>query len=256
LWVAHSDGLARYPVQQTPSALRFDPPENVPLPEGLFAHHIAQSGDGGTLLTDLLTVPDLTATGKAMLVDLKTSSSRNLEGDRELRFTALSPDGRWAATGNWNGKNITIWDVAAGTTARQLPAGGSTVVTFSPNGHWLVTASPSELSFWHVGSWDKQATLRRSALDGAVAFSRDSRLLAATTAGSKVQLIEVNSGRILVTLSTNDDPASIRWLAFSPDGTQLAVCYAADGLRVWDLRRLREELHRIDLDWMGVGGND
>jgi WD40 repeat protein len=249
LWVARDAALARYPIEQTPMGLRFGLPENVPLPEDLFAHHLAQTSDGGTLLADLLTVPDLTATGKAILIDLNSSNSRILQGNVELRFTALTSDGRWAATGNWHGKNVTIWNVATGEQAQQVPTEGTTAVTFSPNGLWLVTASPSELSFWRVGTWQKQGTVRRSATSGVVAFSPDSRLLAATTEASKVQLIDVVSGRSLATLSTNDDPASVRWLAFSPKGSQLAVCCASDGLRIWDLELLRQELRRIDLDW-------
>ena len=81
------------------------------------------------------------------------------------------------------------------------------------------------------------------------AFSPDGPLPAATTEASKVQLIEVSRGRSVATLSTNDDPASVRWLAFSPDGSQLAVCYAGDGLRIWDVSQLRSVLRRIDLDW-------
>ena len=36
--------------------------------------------------------------------------------------------------------------------------------------------------------------------------------------------------------------------AFTPDGTKLVV-NAKDGLRVWDLRRLRERLAELRLDW-------
>ena len=249
LWVAYEAGLARYPFRNTPAALHFGPREDIPLPKGLFAHHIARSSDGSTLLADLLKPPDFTASGNALLLDLKTSKPRILVGDAALRFTALSSDGYWAATGNWHGTSATVWDVAAGAKVLEMPTGGTTVVAFSPNGQWLATAGPTELSFWRVGAWEKQSTLRRAAIDGAVAFSPDSRLLAVTTAGSKVQLIDVKSARSLATLSTNDDPASVRWLAFSPDGSQLAVCYAADGLRVWNLHQLRDELRRIDLDW-------
>jgi DNA-directed RNA polymerase specialized sigma24 family protein len=63
---------------------------------------------------------------------------------------------------------------------------------------------------------------------------------------SSVQLVEASSGRTVATLTTNDDPAYICWLAFRRDGDQLAVCRAKGGLRVWDLQRLREGLNKMD----------
>jgi hypothetical protein len=35
---------------------------------------------------------------------------------------------------------------------------------------------------------------------------------------------------------------------FTPDGTRLVVA-VKDGLRVWDLRRIRAELVKLGLDW-------
>jgi hypothetical protein len=60
------------------------------------------------------------------------------------------------------------------------------------------------------------------------------------------RLVELATGRELARLEDpeqNTGPA-----VFTPDGTRLVVS-AADGLRVWDLRRLRAGLTRLGLDW-------
>jgi WD40 repeat protein len=219
----------------------------------MFPHHIAL--EGNTLLVDLNTKPDLTPTGQAALVDLTDLATRRLQGKQELRYTAISPDGRWAATGNKFAENVTIWSVGTGASVYELPTASTTVVAFSPNGDWLATVSTTELAMWSVETWKKVHALPQSTVVGAVAWSPDSRVLAMTTSGSRIVLVDAASCQCLATLSTNDEPAYVSWLAFNPDGDQLAVCCAGDGLRVWDLRQLRLGLRRIGLDWKPSTGS-
>jgi tetratricopeptide (TPR) repeat protein len=60
------------------------------------------------------------------------------------------------------------------------------------------------------------------------------------------RLVERATGRELARLEDPDQLASAA--KFTPDGTQLVVG-AKDGLRVWDLRRIRTELSKLGLDW-------
>ncbi|HEY8504355.1 MAG TPA: tetratricopeptide repeat protein, partial [Gemmataceae bacterium] len=60
------------------------------------------------------------------------------------------------------------------------------------------------------------------------------------------RLVELDTGRELARL---EDPEQTGGPAvFSPDGTRL-IATARDGLRVWDLRRIRAELGKLGLDW-------
>jgi tetratricopeptide (TPR) repeat protein len=60
------------------------------------------------------------------------------------------------------------------------------------------------------------------------------------------RLVELATGRELARL---EDPEQIRGAAaFTPDGTKIIVA-ARNGLRVWDLRRIRAELAKLGLDW-------
>jgi hypothetical protein len=62
------------------------------------------------------------------------------------------------------------------------------------------------------------------------------------------RLVELASGRELARL---EDPDQVTGAAvFTPDGSKLVV-NAKDGLRVWDLRLIRQELGMLRLDWDG-----
>ena len=63
-----------------------------------------------------------------------------------------------------------------------------------------------------------------------------------------MRLFEAASGRELATL---EPPTSqyITRLAFSPDGAQLAVGTVTEGIQLWDLRLIRQELAAMKLDW-------
>jgi len=63
-----------------------------------------------------------------------------------------------------------------------------------------------------------------------------------------VRLIETATGRELATL-TAPELHDIHWLCFRPDGEQLAVGCANGILQLWDLRRIRERLAEMGLDW-------
>jgi WD40 repeat protein len=75
--------------------------------------------------------------------------------------------------------------------------------------------------------------------------SADGRL-AVLQAGDSNRLVEMATGRELARLEDPDQAAS--FAVFTQDGTRL-VDAAEDGVRVWDLRRIRAELAKLGLDW-------
>jgi WD40 repeat protein len=167
--------------------------------------------------------------------------------DRPLRtlpqagtFVALSPDGRRLAAGG-KGAHITVWDVPSFRKLADVPHGGEVLcLAFSPDGRWLASGGFGEQP---VRVWDA-ATLRpgkplRAASPYwvvALAFSSDSRLLAAADTNSAI-IWDVGTGEhVNVLQGPNSRCTSI---AFSPDGEYVAASFKSSPVTVWRLRDKR-----------------
>jgi serine/threonine protein kinase/WD40 repeat protein/Tfp pilus assembly protein PilF len=185
---------------------------------------------------------------QAVVVNTKRPAERVFLPHPGVRYVALSPNGRWVATGTWQGKGVKVWDTTSGKLVWERP-GGSARVQFSPNGRWLVTSmEPDSFRFWRVGSWQAGHRAPKMPQIGSMAFSPDSNFLAVSDFQGLVRLIHVPSGRKLARLEA-PYPAIIFWLAFSPDGTQLAAATMNHTVQLWDLRAIRRQLAALELDW-------
>jgi serine/threonine protein kinase/WD40 repeat protein/Flp pilus assembly protein TadD len=163
---------------------------------------------------------------------------------------AVSPDGRWVASGNWLGSEVKVWDARQARLVKELP-GANAIVAFSPDGKWLVTGVGAEYRFWEVGSWQPRHRLAREgagSLQGPMAFAPDGRVLAVLFTPNTIRLVIPETGEELVTL-TAPEPRVIQALCFSPDGTRLAAACWGHVLQVWDLRLARGQLAERALDW-------
>jgi WD40 repeat protein len=164
-----------------------------------------------------------------------------------------SPDGKWIATGTWNGFGVRVWDAQSGELVRTLvPDEHFSLLSLSPDGRWLVIRTGAGFELWETGSWQRARLLtsgpERDAPGWPSAFSPEGGVLAIALSESVVQLIDTATWRPLARLQPSDFD-QITWLGFSPDGSQLAVSAGASGVRLWDLRLIRERLKEIGLDW-------
>jgi WD40 repeat protein len=88
-------------------------------------------------------------------------------------------------------------------------------------------------------------------MDTLKTFSPDGKVLVLEVEGRAIRLMDPASGKELARL---EDPKQERshWAGFTPDGTRLVTLDQgglARSIRVWDLRRLRQELAARRLDW-------
>ena len=214
-------------------------------------------GDPGELLYGSMTADEKVIaavqanTDEARVVHLShPETALNLSGHPGMRHISISPDGRWVATGTWDGVGVRIWDGERGTLARELPIPASADVLFSPDGRWLVTGG-SEYEWWEAGSWRPGPRVRLPSKNfphGVMAFSPDSEVLAIACGGRAVRLLEATTARTLADLEA-PRLSLVRGITFSPDGGSLLVSDGLGQVHVWNLRLIRARLATMNLDW-------
>jgi eukaryotic-like serine/threonine-protein kinase len=172
-----------------------------------------------------------------------------LTPQEDVRHCAVSPDGRWIATGSHEaikGPAAKIWDVRTREPVCNLPVSQFCVVSFSPNGKWLLTTGGGP-RLWTVGDWHEGPPLGKTAVSGA--FSADGGLLALQDVPGIVRIVMPDSGREIARL-TAPETVRLEPICFTRDGRRL-VCRANESgqLHIFDLGLIRSELALMGLDW-------
>ncbi|HEU4479750.1 MAG TPA: WD40 repeat domain-containing protein, partial [Pyrinomonadaceae bacterium] len=137
----------------------------------------------------------------------------------------FSPDGRLLATGTFRSNTIKLWETATNRKLRDLSSSGQTTLGVSPT----------------------------------FAFSRDSRLLAASGADNSVRVWDVMSGREVYLLSASPSTGfqgsmmaslGVSFIGFASDNRLVTI---SDAIRVWDLSTGRE-LRTVEGDLSSLAG--
>jgi WD40 repeat protein len=236
-------GVRRWPVDLVEDELRLGPPQTLRAGgRNLFAASISADGR-------LLAVGDSTLPG-ARVLDLKDGTTRFKLGPHvRTESVAISPDGRWVATGPWNVKGVKVWEAASSNVVCEISTGLGSLVLFSPDGKWLAVSS-DDFQLWETRHWRRgpPVPVNKPNLIGTMAFSPDSKLLAVVEAGVRVKLLDCEN---MATLAALEQPNGfvVMSLCFDPDGRKLLALDAKNNVHVWSLRPLRRELAKLGLDW-------
>ena len=163
---------------------------------------------------------------------------------------AISPDGRWLATGSSTNRQVKVWAASSGRELLTLAVGPAPQVVFSADGKWLAAFGDS-FHLYATDSWQPAPSLPFP--DGApvldtAAFSPNGRVLAVICDLSTIRLFDLLTWQPIGLLRPAA-PGKMTGLAFSPDGTRLAAVGNVARVRVWDLRGVRGRLAELGLDW-------
>jgi hypothetical protein len=161
---------------------------------------------------------------------------------------AISPDGRWLATGSED-QTVRLWALKAedpGKSARVLTShqGDVLALAISPDGRWLATGSENDKTarLWDLKAEDPGETAR--VLAGhqeqvwALALSPDGRWLVTGSENDKTarlwDLKAEDPGKTARVLTSHQ--GDVLALAISPDGRWLATGSDDHTARLWDLK--------------------
>jgi eukaryotic-like serine/threonine-protein kinase len=203
-----------------------------------------------SLTKDGLTLLAAQANGTAVLVfDLRQPANpRLLKDGAGVTHVSVSPDGQWFAGASWASRRVSIRSSSSGQVVHELPVANGARLGFSPDGRHLVIGSPLDYQIWKTGSWQLAEGLlldKGTVVGPKLAFSPDGLTVAVFRGHvGGITLLDLESGRELAKLDEGHP------LCFSADGSQLAA-YNENirRLRIWDLRRVREQLAALKLDW-------
>jgi WD40 repeat protein/tetratricopeptide (TPR) repeat protein len=240
LWTCGTRGVLAWPIipdSGDSHRLRVGPPRSLSPNSN---EHVGSSADG-----QVLAFP--TRAG-ALLWQRAANRILPLVPQEDVRYSAVSPDGRWVATGShsvWADVGAKVWDAGSAAHVADLPVGAA-LVGFSPDSQWLVTVSGG-LKLWKVGSWQLTADL--GGPGAGFAFTSDSKLLAVEDVPGVVRLVQPATGKDVARL-TGPNKSRLAPQCFTPDGAQLFVIDRENQtLHAFDLRAIRSQLKELGLDW-------
>jgi len=239
-------GLALRPMQRissiTSDELHIGPPQTIQ--DGLAFNYAALNKNGRWVAA-----AD-SDKGELSIYEVRNPTNQFSVGSQSrITLPAISPDGRWVAGGNFKTSGVKVWELESKRLVCALPTRSSAWATFSPDNRWLAVSGES-FDLLETGSWRRKYSIRQTRPEGAaMTFSPDSRILAVVVERGTVRLLAAETGDLLADL---DAPGAgiIAYLCFSPDGSQLyALEWGDKQVQVWDLRRIRTELRKLNLDW-------
>jgi WD40 repeat protein/serine/threonine protein kinase len=154
---------------------------------------------------------------------------------------AVAPDGRTAATGNWDNA-VRLWDLATGKLALTL-RGHSDVVTcvaFPPHGRTILSGSADRtLKLWDLATGKELRTFTAHSLAvQSVAIAPDGRTALSGSDDKTLAIWDLATGRHVRALTGHS--SSIKSVAFAPDCRSAISSDLSAILRIWDVATGKE----------------
>ncbi len=237
------EGCFRWPVRFDGDRVTVGLPERLPFYPG--SEGIAASADGRTVAQAQYAGYGMEkyAGGWLLTPDRPDDPRYLLRHGYGMAGAAVSPDGRWVYF-DVHGGHALVYDSRTGRLAWEDTKGSlGGAARFTSDGCWLV----GSWAACRVGKWDNPVILDPSRSGTVFDVSPDSTTAILSTTEGYARLVEITTGRELVRIEAPE--GGLGSVSFSRDGTRLLEPMS-EGLRVWDLRRIRARLAELRLDWV------
>jgi WD40 repeat protein len=182
--------------------------------------------------------------GPGVVTPRKADRTHTVAPQEDVRQCAVSPDGRWVATGghgSGGGPGVKVWKADSGRHVADLPVAECGAVLFSPDGKWLL-AGDGSFRLWEVGTWRPGPSLAGPGTGGPdeAAFSPDGRWLALPGESGAIRIVRPDTGREAARLAA-PGPLLLQPLCFTSGAELAALDRDGKGLHFLDLRFVRDE---------------
>ncbi len=168
-----------------------------------------------------------------------------------IRAIALSPDGKWCATGG-DDRRIVVWDLAAGKALYQVAAeegfsahqGAVTSLHFTADGHLVSAGRDNTLKVWRLGPDGGRLVLVQAGRTGEVGelgVSPDGRRVLFDH-GDELRILERTSGTTLGALRSRRQGRFHGLARFSPSGRLVLTASNNSRLQLWKAPAPPEEV--------------
>jgi WD40 repeat protein/serine/threonine protein kinase len=181
----------------------------------------------------------------AILWDLATGQGTTLHGHlHEVWALAMAPDGRTVATGTKKDGIVALWsttpkpqELTSQTLRKKLLLGGD-ASRLSPDGtRFLAVYADRTVGLWDTADLKETSFPLDIADQTHLALSPLGKWVALGERDGAVRLVETSTGREIANFGLRG--AGVAALAFSMDGSKLAVATADHKFRVWEIARKR-----------------
>jgi hypothetical protein len=217
-----------------------------------------------------LTVPETFSTGgqfvslefdrhptdcSAVLIDPHARTSRRLGAVPRGVGASISLDGKWAVAVAIQDRSVTLFDVTQ-DTRRSLDPPGSDIclaARFSPQGDRLLITTVAAHHVFRGSDWKWERTWERrksSPHPPNRLFDRSGTLTLHSDGTDQMELRTFPDWQLLAALPAAAAERPVTRAALAPDADRLAT-FDGGFFEVWNLRRLREILSILELDWDG-----
>jgi WD40 repeat protein len=175
---------------------------------------------------------------------------RTFEGHTDAAYAlAVSPDGKWIATGAYDQK-IRLWDTATGKEIALLKGHNGAVngLSFRPDGKVLASASADRtVKLWSIPNGQRLDTLSQPTKEQtSVVFSADGKTLFAAGGDNRIRMWAISAaakeGTNKILTSRFAHEGGLLNLALSADGKLLASTATDKTLKLWNTVGLTEKL--------------
>lgn len=178
----------------------------------------------------------------------KELTQLEVHGER-ISHATFSADGKQIITGASDGL-VRVWDAWSGKELRALqPQIKVRSLAVSPDGKTIAAVGGPEVVLLDLTTGKVLATLKltgtAASAQPSIVFSPDGKLLAIARGAGAIELVDIPTGKLRLTLPVQAGPALP--LVFTPDGQRLVSAGADGSIRLWKTDRAGEAVRAGEL---------